>query len=753
MELRHPCFSKRLLESIRSLLNRTSSGCDGLPKYRTNSHLWYGLLLIGTTHFDVQANEKAIEIKHRSPTPESSLPPVTVFAPGISKGSAEAGYRDDRVTNIGPWQGRSLQDTPYSIITFSPQLIENLQATSADQVFRINPTMQLLRSQYENNQPTANLRGFRVSGPHRDGVPDDQYGHASTMEDTERIEILNGLSGFLYGIGNVGGLVNYVTKQSTDENLKRLTLSSKGHQSWYAHGDLSGKFDSTRKYGYRLNLAKQDGNTPIKGQTTQREFYSLILDAKPRSDIYVHFSASRHNYDDTGTQANWVANATTRPSANRLRNNYSYGPSWTGRTYETDRYTANAKWDVSETLGFRANVLLSNGFRSIAGTPTTNTFTTPSTYAQSFSGLYAPGIVNTLSYQDDKRGAVYADMKFDTGSVNHKVTVGLQYSNTRQERWAKNAPIIRAGSFSIDDPRRSLRPEIQPISRGQKHVWFSNIKRNVLLGDDITFNEKWSALAGLAYTNIASSSYDKSTVTPTLAIIFKPVNRLSTYVSYMESLEQGGVAAEEYQGAVVVNKGQVFNPLTSKQVEIGAKYDWNNILFSGALFQIDKALQYYDLSAPGQPKYVQDGRQLHKGVEFTAVGSLARNLRILGGFTWLDAEIKKQRQNIRLEGKRPPLVADKIFKVRAEYVPNFIHGLTLTAGVNTSSAKWANNINTDRLPGFTIFDIGLRYQVNSSRNPLTLHVELLNAGNKRYWANDATLGDPRTLLASANYRF
>ncbi len=753
MELRHPCFSKRLLESIQSLFNRTSSGCDGLPKYRANSHLWYGLLLIGTTHFDVQANEKAIEVEHRSPTPESSLPPVTVFAPGISKGSAEAGYRDDRVTNIGPWQGRSLQDTPYSISTFSPQLIENLQATSADQVFRINPTMQLLRSQYENNQPTANLRGFRVSGPHRDGVPDDQYGHASTMEDTERIEILNGLSGFLYGVGNVGGLVNYVTKQSTEENLKRLTLSSRGHQSWYAHGDLSGKFDSTRKYGYRLNLAKQDGNTPIKGQTTQREFYSLILDAKPRSDIYVHFSASRHNYEDTGTQANWVANATTRPSANRLRNNYSYGPSWTGRTYETDRYTANAKWDVSETLGFRANVLLSNGFRSIAGTQTTNTFTTPSTYAQSFSGLYAPGIVNTLSYQDDKRGAVYADMKFDTGSVNHKLTVGLQYSNTRQERWAKNAPIIRAGSFSIDDPGRSQRPEIQPISRGQKHVWFSNIKRHVMLGDDITFNEKWSALAGLAYTNIASSSYDKSTVTPTLAIIFKPVNRLSTYVSYMESLEQGGVAAEEYQGAVVVNKGQVFNPLTSKQVEIGAKYDWNNILFSGALFQIDKALQYYDLSAPNQPKYVQDGRQVHKGVEFTAVGRLARNLRILGGFTWLDAEIKKQRQNIRLEGKRPPQVADKIFKVRAEYAPNFIHGLALTAGVNTSSAKWANNINTDRLPGFTIFDIGLRYQVNSSRNPLTLHLELLNAGNKRYWANDATLGDPRTLLASANFRF
>ena len=631
--------------------------------------------------------------------------------------------------------------------------MSSLQAVSADQVFRVNPTVQLTRSHYENNQPTVLLRGFRIYAPYRDGIPDDQYAHSSTMEDTERIEVLNGLSGFLYGAGNVGGVVNYVTKRSPDERLNYITLGSRGHESWYVHGDFGGKFDKEKRLGYRLNFAKQGGDTSIKGQTVERQFYSLIIDAKPRTDLYLQASASKNEYDDWGVQSSWVANASTRPSANALRSDRSYSPSWTHRYYDTNRYTANAKWDVNEAVSVRANFLYSDGVRNGASSPTNNTFISRNQYSQSFSYLLGPNVENTLSYQEDKRGALYADFKFDTGPVNHKVTAGFQYSNTRQDRWSKPAPLVQGGTFSLDNPQYVPRPVIDPISRGIRRPWLTNIKKNIVLGDDITLNEQWSILAGIAYTNITNRAYDESSVTPTMALVFKPASRISTYLSYMESIEQGGVAADEYRGKPVLNSGKVFEPLTSKQIEVGVKYDWNGMLLSGALFQIDKALQYYDLRNPQGPVYVQDGRQIHKGAEFTSIGKITRDLSVLGGFTWLDAKVKQQRQDPRLEGKRPALVADKIIKMRAEYAVPGVPGLSISGGFNATSATWADNLNSDRLPGFVVYDIGLRYEIGSKQNPLILRMDLLNATDKHYWVNEAALGDPRTLLVSASYRF
>ena len=690
-----------------------------------------------------------------------TLPAVTVSATQETKGTAEEGYREDRVSQVGPWQGRSLQETPYSVTVFSQELIENLQASSADQVYRINPTMQQTRSQYENNQPTLNLRGFNFWGSYRDGVPDDQYGHATTMEDTERIEVLNGLSGFLYGAGNVGGMVNYVTKRPTSERLNSLTAASVGNKAWYLHGDFGGKFDAEGRFGYRLNLAKQNGDTVIKGQTIDRQFYSLALDARPRDDLYLLVTASRNDYEVDGAQASWVATAATRPSASALRNDRSYGQPWTRRWYETNRYTAEAKWDVNQAMSFRVGLLASDGVRNSASSPSTNRLTSRDTYTQTVSGLYPPGADDSITFQDDLRGAAYADFKFDTGPINHKVTAGYQYSNNKQDWWSGDSPRpYTVGTFPIGDIHYVGRPAAAPVSRGEKVSRFRNKRHNIILGDDVTLSQRWSVLGGLSYTTISSAptnanttGYDESAVTPSVTLVFNPVPELTTYVSYMEALEQGGMANTEYEGVDVVNAGTVFEPLKSKQIELGAKYSWRGMLFSGALFEIDKGLQYYDVTVPTRPVYVQDGRQVHRGVEFTAIGRLTTNLSILGGFTWLDPEVREQKQDPRLEGKRPALVADKLFKVRAEYDLPMMPGLSLSASFQRASASYADVTNTDRLPGYSVYDLGARYRFGTASNPVTLRLDLLNLTDKHYWANASVLGQPRTLLLSANYKF
>ena len=690
----------------------------------------------------------------------TTLPAVTVSATQEAQGKADEGYREDRVSQVGPWQGRKLQDTPYSITVFSEELMENLQATSADQVYRINPTMQQTRSQYENNQPTINLRGFNFWRTYRDGLMDDQYGHATTIEDTERIEVFNGLSGFLYGADNIGGLVNYVTKRSTDERLNHLTASSLGNKSWYLHGDFGGKFDADGRFGYRLNLARQGGDTAIRGQTVNREFYSLALDARPRDDLYLMIGAARNEYEVDGAQASWAATAATRPDAGALRNNRSYGQPWTHRWYETNRYQAQAEWDVNQAIKLRFGLLASDGVRNSAASPTLNTMRSRDTYTQTVGGIYPPGADDSITFQDDLRGAAYADFKFDTGPINHKLTVGYQYSNIRQDWWSGDSPArVPLGTYPIWEIPHADRPAGAPVARGDKIPRFRNKRRNVLIGDDIQFSERWSVLAGLSHTTIravgtaSNKGYDDSALTPSVALVFKPVPALTTYLHYMEALEEGGLADREFQGSPVVNAGQIFEPLKSKQVELGAKYSWGGMLFSGALFEIDKALQYYDISNPAAPVYVQDGRQVHRGVEFTAIGRLTNNLSLFGGFTWLDPKIREQKQTPAVEGNRPALVSDKLFKLRAEYDVPVLPGLSVSAGINRTSASYVDLNNTDRLPGYTIYDLGARYPLGPAARPVILRLDILNLTDKHYWANGAVLGLPRTVMLSASYKF
>lgn len=715
-------------------------------------------LIVGATASAALAMAEDQSSPQSGQTQESVLKPVSVKAK-LESGAAELGYRSETVSAAGPWQGRKLQDTPYAITVFSEDLMENLQATTPDQVLRINPTTQLVRPQHENNQPRVMIRGFSVQKSYRDGVPDEQYSHTATMEDTAQVEILNGLSGFLYGANNVGGVVNYVTKSSTQERLNKVTLSNLGNESWYGHADFGGKFDAEGRYGYRVNLAEQGGETAIDRQEIEKTFYSVALDGYLAENFWVQLNAMDYTYDVNGSQTYWYfASGVTRPSASKIDNDVSWGQPWTNRWYDYNRYGLQMKWEISDRLGIRAAYIDNRGSRGSEST--TNTLTAADTYTQVISGVYAPGVDRLLSRQVDKGTAIYADLAFQTGSLQHKLITGVQRNDSRQYRMTgTGAANITLTGLSLASPAVISRPtNIAPVNRGEESISIHTNYQSLLIGDDITFNEQWSTLLGAARTTITDkigAGYDESAVTPSISILYKPIEALTTYVSYIEALESGARAADTYNGAPVTNRGEVFEPLTSEQLEIGAKTTVGGVALSSAVFRIDKGLQYYDVSNPVSPRFVQDGRQVHEGIEFTATGMLTEDLSILGGFTWLDAKVKEQKQDPRLEGKHPVDVAEKIYKLRAEYTLSQLRNLSVSAAAIYNGSSYGDALNTDKVPAYTLFDIGARYAFEVAETLTTLRLDLQNLTNKHYWNgfNGTRIGDPRTLLLSATVEF
>lgn len=689
-----------------------------------------------------------------------TLKTVKVQAEATQDGGADAGYKTEKVTGVGMWEGRKLQDTPYSINVVSQELIENLQATSADQVFKLNPVTQFYWPQTQNDNPYVFLRGFQTTTFARNGISRQKwnYAHGTTMEEISRIEVLTGLSGFLYGAGNVGGMINFITKKPTDERLNSITLGNNGGSNYYAHGDFGGQIDSEGSFGYRINLVTQDGETSIDKQHNKRNFISAAFDWQITDSLLLEIDASKRDYRLDGRQAYWyLASGVTRPNAKDIDSSKTWGHPWTMQDMDSERLGANIRWNVSEQITLRAGYL--DEYNSRTGTFASNTIQADGTFNQSVgTNENAPQkIMGTGSYG-------FADFSFDTGSISHKLTAGFQYSTSIWDNYPDGNTSQTFTGLTLDNPTYFEQPQWAAHGTGAIYSAYDQRTRSLNMGDDIQFNEKWSALIGVSNSkvfyknyntsNVLTESYEKSKLTPTLSLIYKPVEHITTYASYMEGLEQGGVAGEFFQETyAVLNASEIMEPLVSEQIELGVKASLGEMLLTAALFNIDKPLEYYVLLNESQAQFVQDGRQVHQGIEFTATGKLSENVTLMGGFTWLDAQVKENEQNPQLEGKRPIAVSEKMIKLYGEYNLPAVPGLTINGGASYTGNFYGNGTNTDKMPGYTLVDLGVRYLINAGGSPVTLRLNINNLTDERYWANQYFLGDARTVAFSANVKF
>ena len=247
-----------------------------------------------------------------------------------------------------------------------------------------------------------------------------------------------------------------------------------------------------------------------------------------------------------------------------------------------------------------------------------------------------------------------------------------------------------------------------------------------------------------------TSSVTQSKLTPTYSLIYKPVSWVSTYATYSESLQNGSPVPLN-QG--YTNGGQLLPPYLGKQYEIGAKADYAGVLWTVAWFNINKANEYTRFNSDGTFTLLQDGRQVHQGIELTATGNIAPGLRVLGGVTWMDAKVVNSGDPL-LDNKRPVNVANNFAKVSLEYDLPFLRGLTLTGGVYYVGKAPADAVNVVWLDSYVTADIGLRYRTILPTGQETIwRLNISNLTNHAYWLSNNYVGAPRTVSFSGTIKF
>lgn len=667
----------------------------------------------------------------------------------------------DAAASTGPWGARAVIDTPYSINVTSRQMIESMVASDMDQIFKMNPVVQNSAPSTVYGTPYVTIRGFDSQKGVVDGVRLSSTLTGISTEELESVEIMNGLSGFMYGAGNPGGVTNYVLKRPTLTRTSDITVGNYGGGQWFAHVDLGNRIDKDGKLAYRFNLSYQDGKTSKDVQHLARTLVSGAIDWHAADNLLVQVEGAHTYYRLQGIDSRFYAYANTSFGAlghwiPALDNSKTYTPSWTYNQTKTDRIGANVKWTLDDTFSLRAAYLYKRDeAESINVYPA---YYADSGYVVGWPSRSAP------SWNYAQGGYAYLDSHFHTFGIEHHLTLGVSGDSLRVVNHV-NSSVSATASPAFTDPNDlmgwAMPSVLNTTDWGGTYKSSYATNANIILGDDIQFTGKLGALIGLNRTTIMvhnyletggiDSQYNKTAYTPTVSLIYKPVKRLTAYASYMQGLEEGDTVPND--ATLYTNPGQIMKPYLSKQYEVGVKYaPTSALLLTGALYRIEKANSYEEREADGRITLNQDGIQVHQGLELTATGQVTKQLSVVLGGTFMDLKVTKT-DDPTLIGTRPTGVSDRLLKAYLDYSLPWVPGLSVTGGAYHAGTMFKDAQNLQKIPGYTIFDMGLHYKMQVDRHPLRFDLNIANITGKDYWATSYSLGIPRNGAFSVKYGF
>jgi iron complex outermembrane receptor protein len=669
---------------------------------------------------------------------------------------AFAGGQVARGGRIGLLGTQDYMSTPFSLTSFTEELIENQQAQSVGDVLLNDPAVRVARG-FGNFQQVYQVRGLPVFSDDMTynglfGLLPRQY---LAAELVERVEVFRGASTFLNGAApggsSLGGTVNVVPKRAGSEPLVQLTTGIQtGGQFWGA-ADLSRRFDGDR-FGVRLNGVLRDGDTAVEGESTSLGMMAVGLDFRGerlRLSADIGFQDLRRDATQPSITMGAGIPVLPAPAASK-----SVAQPW---TFSDERdyfgvlrgeFDLNDQWTVWAAMGGR------DGDEK-------NSFANPTVVG--LNGATSTYRFDNVREDSVLTGEIGIRGEFTTGPLLHRPSLSFTgYELESRNAYAFSAFAGFGGNIYLPSP---VAPPPANFFTGGSFANPLLTERtrtsSVALADMISlFDERLVLIAGARYQEIETHSYDYNTgaitaaysendVTPMGGLLFKITPQIAAYANYIEGLTKGDIAPATVGGTPVQNAGQALAPYVTEQFELGVKFDYECVGGSIGVFQSEKPLA--GLNAAGIYDLVNDQR--YRGLEISAFGEPAEGVRLLGGVSFLDTE------KAGLDQIGAPTAQANL---GAEWDLPFLPGVTVDGRVIHTSSQYADAANTQKVPSWTRFDLGARYTTElSSGQEITLRARVENLADDDYWASAGgfpgagylTVGAPRTLMLSATCSF
>lgn len=614
----------------------------------------------------------------------------------------------------------------------------------------------------------ATVRGFVIDNKYnyrREGLPISAETFIA-LDNKDSVEILKGTSGIQAGTSAPGGLVNYMVKRPTQNDLRTVRLEATSYGSVSAAVDLGGRAGDNKEFGYRINAAaeKVDNYTPAaKGN---RQLLAVAADWRINKDsvLEAEFEYSRRSQPSVpglSLTGNTLPKVSGR-SINKLNiNNQPWSQpvvleSLTGTLkYEQ---AINSQWRWSAQVGSQ-NLTSQDRVAFPFGCTDGKNY---------YADRYCPnGDFDLYDYRSDNErrsttaGQIQLKGQVETGSIKHSLGMGLMASSVR------NRFDMQAYNFSGTGNLNNL--VVLPADPSLTGQNTNRTERSTELSayDAINWTPTFTTWTGVRYTQLhresartdgsRASAYSDNFLTPWVAASYQINPAHMLYASYGQGVESEVAPARSRY----TNAGEALPPLKSKQFEFGIKGELEQLRWSAAYFDISRPM-FGDLGSCSTARSCTrqvDGTAKHRGLELTAgtaAASATQPWHVGGGVTFINAKRQGSTIDASQNGLRPTNVPDWILRLNASYKIAAVPGLQLEGHISHEGARAVLPDNSIMLPAWTRLDLGLRYDTKIANTQTTWALGVDNVFNKSYFKESPYqfshaylfTGAPRTLRLS-----
>lgn len=554
-------------------------------------------------------------------------------------------------------RAENLQDTPIAISAVTGDALERLNIDDIGAIAAANPSLVYSEAGGEAQlyirgigSNIFNIGADQSVATHIDGVYTGRANMGLTQFlDIDRVEILRGPQGTLYGRNATGGAINVISRAPTDEfegyvsgllgSFDRLDL--RGAVSGPISENLSARLAVRRLKddGYTEDLDPQGGDKVDDNDLTAiRGSLRWKTDALTATVIAEHSEFENGNtsifpIDNTGLAESFGA----KPNRD-IHKTYNNTPSF--HRWNTGGVTGNVEWSVTDstdlnlTVGYRdwdSDFFFNTDGTEIEITRTTLSYESEQLSAElRLSGEQGWGrwLIGAYWFDEDKYGALGLvragftppavlpprSFIFRADGTGEATALFGQVDFKLADAWTLSAGLRYSDEKKGDFLRQStLLPD------------------NELLG---LFTPNPIPDATPASTRRVNRSWDAWT--PRVGLEFRPSDDRLYYLTYSEGFKSGG-----FNDLSVVNPP--FDPEFVDSIEVGAKTEW-----LGGRLRANASAFYYDYTDLQVSVFASVGsitttfttnaaEATVKGVELDLVAKATESLDIAASLSFLDA--------------------------------------------------------------------------------------------------------------------
>ena len=687
----------------------------------------------------------------------------------------------DAITVSARKREESLQDVPVAVTAFTADGLDKLNVEDISDLDSFVPNLTVYAARGSSSTLTAYIRAVGQSDPLWGVDPgvglylDDVYiarpqGALLDVFDVERIEVLRGPQGSLYGKNTIGGAIKYVSSALEEEFYGRGSVTVGN----YSQLDTKASVNLPLGGGWASRLAvaslSRDGygeNVRTGQEVSDKEILAAraTLGYLGSPDFSARFTADWMD-DQSGVRgAQMLAVNRFAPTAQPLADRYDVR---NGMPNVNDTSMKGASATLSWNLG-DAWVLKSVTAYRESDTETNIDFDTlPNT------------IADVKAFYSDDQTSQEFQLNYDAGAAVRGVA-GLYWFTGS----AGGQVLNNFFGLSFGDTQGVV--ETDSVAVYGEFTWDFAERWALTLGGRYTDEKKSADVYNIGYTDatftrpngVVAADFEDSVsfqnFSPKVSVDFKLSDEVLLYALASRGFKSGGFNIRA-QATAVPRSRLPFDDETVTTFEIGAKNAFldDRLFVNLAYFNSDyKDIQLSVFTAvPGSnpPIFFGDfanaGKGTVKGVELEYQALLSQNFSLQGNFAWLDAEYDQFiTNNVNVAGnQRFTNAPERSAAITA------LHTLPLASGGNLStrvSYSYQSEVypTTDlseaiKQPGYGLVSAGLIWQTDGAWR---FALEGANLADKAYRTTGYNIpalgiltgfyGAPRTYSLTATYDF